>query len=87
VERNAAGIGLWDMDVVPNDPVNPDNTFHWSQEFRHLLGFRDANDFPDIRGQTSDAVRSIQEIDAAMQALASTEQAIDDLVQEQCTPV
>src|SRR4051794_5105190 len=36
-----------------------------------------------IRGQTSDAVRSIQEIDAAMNALASTQQAIDDLVQHQ----
>jgi methyl-accepting chemotaxis protein len=33
-----------------------------------------------IRGQTSDAVRSIQEIDASMQALASTQQAIDNLV-------
>ena len=45
---DAAGIGLWDMDVVPNDPVNPDNTFHWSQEFRTMLGYRDQNDFPDI---------------------------------------
>ena len=34
-----------------------------------------------IRGQTSEAVRSIQEIESAMRALASTQQAIDDLVQ------
>ena len=36
-----------------------------------------------IRAQTSEAVRSIQEIDTAMQALASTQLAIDDLVQGQ----
>jgi PAS domain S-box-containing protein len=46
----AAGIGLWDMDVVAADPVNPNNAFRWSQEFRHLLGFRDENDFPNILG-------------------------------------
>ena len=44
----AAGIGLWDMDVVADDPVNPNNVFHWSQEFRTMLGFRDHNDFPDV---------------------------------------
>ena len=44
----AAGIGLWDMDVVPHDPVNPDNEFQWSQEFRHMLGFRDDKDFPNV---------------------------------------
>jgi PAS domain-containing protein len=44
----AAGIGLWDMDVVADDPVNPNNTFNWSQEFRTMLGFRDESDFPNI---------------------------------------
>jgi PAS domain S-box-containing protein len=44
----AASIGLWDMDVVADDPVNPNNTFMWSQEFRTMLGFRDESDFPDI---------------------------------------
>jgi hypothetical protein len=44
----AAGIGLWDMDVVAHDPVNPDNEFQWSQEFRTMLGFRDENDFPNV---------------------------------------
>src|SRR3954462_12577508 len=42
----AAGIGLWDMDVVPDDPVNPNNTFNWSQEFRQMLGFAGEHDFP-----------------------------------------
>jgi PAS domain S-box-containing protein len=44
----AAGIGLWDMDVVADDPVNPDNEFQWSQEFRHMLGYTDERDFPNI---------------------------------------
>jgi len=46
----AAGIGLWDMDVVAHDPVNPDNEFQWSQEFRTMLGFRDERDFPNVLG-------------------------------------
>ena len=44
----AAGIGLWDMDVVADDPVNPDNEFQWSREFRRMLGFTDERDFPNI---------------------------------------
>jgi PAS domain S-box-containing protein len=44
----AAGIGLWDMDVNAADPVNPDNEFQWSQEFRHMLGYTDERDFPNI---------------------------------------
>ncbi|MDO8210857.1 PAS domain-containing methyl-accepting chemotaxis protein [Conexibacter sp. CPCC 206217] len=44
----ASGMALWDMDVVAGDPVNPDNAFRWSPEFRAMLGFRDENDFPDV---------------------------------------
>jgi PAS domain-containing protein len=44
----AAGIGLWDMDVVADDPVNPDNEFQWSAEFRQMLGFNDERDFPNV---------------------------------------
>ena len=44
----AARIGLWDMDVVADDPVNPNNTFTWSQDFRRMLGFTDVRDFPNI---------------------------------------
>jgi PAS domain-containing protein len=44
----AASIGLWDMDVIAGDPVNPDNSFWWSDEFRRMLGFRDENDFPNV---------------------------------------
>jgi len=41
-------IGLWDMEVVRDDPVNPNNTFVWSTEFRHMLGYTDENDFPNV---------------------------------------
>jgi PAS domain S-box-containing protein len=46
----ASGIGLWDMDVVAHDPVNAQNRFNWSQQFRRMLGFRDERDFPDVLG-------------------------------------
>ncbi|MDR2965062.1 MAG: response regulator [Treponema sp.] len=51
---DALGIALWDMDVVSGDPVNPNNRFTWSQEFRHMLGFTDENDFPNLTCSWSD---------------------------------
>jgi PAS domain S-box-containing protein len=47
-------IGLWDMEVVRDDPVNPNNTFVWSDEFRHMLGYTDEKDFPNILSSWSD---------------------------------
>ena len=44
----ATGIGLWDMDIVKDDPVNLENAFKWSDELRHMLGFTDEKDFPNI---------------------------------------
>jgi len=44
----ATKIGLWDMEVVQNDPINPSNKFSWSDEFRHMLNFTDENDFPNV---------------------------------------
>jgi len=45
---DAIHVGLWDMTVVAGDPVNPQNTFIWTDAFRGMLGFKDATDFPDI---------------------------------------
>ncbi|MDR3020676.1 MAG: response regulator [Treponema sp.] len=45
---DALSIALWDMDVVNTDPVNPNNKFTWSQEFRNMLGFTGENDFPNV---------------------------------------
>jgi len=47
-------IGLWDMEVVQDDPVNPSNTFVWSDEFRHMLGYKDEHDFPNLLSSWSD---------------------------------
>ena len=49
----AAKISLWDMEVVNDDPVSPANVFNWSDEFRHMLGYSDQNDFPDLLGSWS----------------------------------
>jgi len=53
---DAMGIGLWDMVVDPNDPTGAGNAFIWSQEFRHLLGFTDENDFPNVLSSWSDRI-------------------------------
>jgi PAS domain S-box-containing protein len=44
----AIEVGLWDMTVVSGDPVNPNNTFIWTDEFRRMLGYRDETDFPNV---------------------------------------
>jgi PAS domain S-box-containing protein len=54
LQVEACRIVTWDMEVVAGDPVNPLNTFWWSQEFRDLLGFRDENDFPNVLSSWSD---------------------------------
>lgn len=40
--------GLWDLEVVAGDPVNPKNAFWWSDQFRRLLGYATAQEFPDV---------------------------------------
>ena len=43
----ATKIGIWDVSIVDNDPVNPGNVYTWSDEFRYMLGYNDKTDFPD----------------------------------------
>ena len=52
--NKALHTALWDMEVIAGDPVNPANTFIWSEEFRTMLGFTDENDFPNILNSWSD---------------------------------
>lgn len=40
--------GLWDLEVIAGDPVNPRNAFWWSDQFRRLLGYANAQEFPDV---------------------------------------
>jgi len=44
----AAKIGLWDMEIKRDDPINNENIINWSDEFRNLLGYTDENDFPNV---------------------------------------
>jgi PAS domain S-box-containing protein len=44
---DAMGVALWDMDIIAGDPINPNNKFTWSNEFRQMLGFSDERDFPN----------------------------------------
>jgi PAS domain S-box-containing protein len=50
----ATKIGLWDMEVVNGDPVNPANIFIWSNQFKNLLGYPDDYDFPNVLNTWSD---------------------------------
>ncbi|MCL1794048.1 MAG: ATP-binding protein [Oscillospiraceae bacterium] len=50
----ASKVGLWEMEIVKDDPVNPNNIFIWSNELRHMLGYKDENDFPNILCSWSD---------------------------------
>lgn len=45
---NMLSDGLWDMEVVAGDPINPANAFWWSQQLRRLLGFETVAEFPDV---------------------------------------
>ncbi|POZ60593.1 methyl-accepting chemotaxis protein [Chromobacterium alticapitis] len=40
--------GLWDMEVDAANPVSGNNAFWWSDQFRRLLGFENAQEFPDL---------------------------------------
>ena len=53
---DALGVALWDMEVHEGDPVNPNNKFTWSKEFRALLGFSDERDFPNVLHSWSDRI-------------------------------
>ncbi|MDR2572589.1 MAG: 4Fe-4S dicluster domain-containing protein, partial [Oscillospiraceae bacterium] len=50
----ASKIGLWEMEIIKNNPTKSDNTFMWSDEFRQMLGFSNIADFPNILSSWSD---------------------------------
>ena len=45
------GSGKWTMDFDESGAMTRVN---WSDEFRRMLGYRDANDFPDVLESWSD---------------------------------
>jgi len=52
--NKALHTGLWDMDIVGGDPVNPNNRFVWTDDFRRMVGFKDEKDFPNVLNSWSD---------------------------------
>ncbi len=53
--RNA-GVGLWDAVFHNGDPMHAQSRWHWSPEFRRLLGFDqdDVKGFPELVGSWAD---------------------------------
>ena len=66
----AARIGMWDMEVIRDDPVNNVNVIQWSDEFRDLLGFTDENDFPNIINSFHDCLHP-EDFERVTNAIAS----------------
>ncbi|MCL2718822.1 MAG: PAS domain-containing protein [Lachnospiraceae bacterium] len=46
--NKAARIGLWDMEIIRDDPMNLKNYITYSDEFREILGYTNKEDFPDL---------------------------------------
>lgn len=67
--NRASSEGLWDMEVVAGDPVNPKNRFWWSQQLRKLLGFTDERDFPNVLASWADRLHP-QDKQATLDAFA-----------------
>ena len=40
--------GLYDVEIVAGDPINPNNVFWWSPQFRSLLGYQSEQEFPNV---------------------------------------
>lgn len=59
----------WDMVVEAGDPVNPNNEFWWSPQFRTTLGFTDEKDFPNVLSSWSDRLHP-EDQEMALQAFA-----------------
>jgi len=70
----ATKIGLWEMEVIYNDPLNPKNAFFWSDEFRHMLGFENEYDFPN---QTSSWSSRLHPVDKVKTLLALKNHLLD----------
>ena len=49
-----AGVGLWDAILHEGDPMHPKARWTWSADFRRLLGFDSAEEFPDVVQSWSD---------------------------------
>jgi len=60
----ATKIGLWDVTIIDNDPMNPGNVFSWSDEFRFMLGYSNVYDFPNTFESWNDKLHPDERKDA-----------------------
>ena len=67
---DALGVALWDMNVVDGDPINPNNKFTWSDDFRRMIGFSNEKDFPNILSSWSDRLHP-EDKDRTLNAFAA----------------
>jgi len=49
-----AGVGLWDAILHEKDAMHPNSIWTWSSEFRRLIGFSNAEEFPNLVTSWSD---------------------------------
>ena len=52
----ATRIGLWDMEIKEDDPGQPMQVTIYSNEFRHILGYKDESDFPNVMSSWSELI-------------------------------
>jgi PAS domain S-box-containing protein len=45
--NSSSNNGLWDIELVNGDPLNPECEVWWSDKFRALLGYTSERDFPN----------------------------------------
>ncbi|MEB2843120.1 PAS domain-containing protein [Rhizobiales bacterium RZME27] len=50
----ACGIGLWEAVLVDGDAMHPQSRWTWSAEFRRMIGYENATDFPNVVQSWSD---------------------------------
>jgi len=48
LSREMISDGIGNLEVMAGDPVNPNNAFWWSPQFRRLLGFETEAEFPNV---------------------------------------
>jgi methyl-accepting chemotaxis protein len=50
----SCGVGLWDAVLFNTDAMHPKSVWTWSNEFRRLLGYSSAADYPNVVQSWSD---------------------------------
>lgn len=54
--HNTMQAAFWDLAIKDGDPLNPNNIFFWTDELRHLLGYTNEQDFPNVMNSWSSSL-------------------------------